>query len=94
MHLAHLFNISQPTVSRISITLINFMYSKFGQIRIWPSGASVNSTMPEDFKMEYGSKRVLIDCTEIRCEMPSTNLHLNGELFSSCKHHTTLKGLI
>ena len=93
MHLAHLFNISQPTVSRIFITWINFMYLKFGQINIWPSRASVNSTMPEDFKKEYGSTRVIIDCTEVRCEMPSS-LHLNGELFSSYKHHTTLKGLI
>ena len=41
MHLAHLFNISQPTVSRIFITWINFMYLKFGQINIWPSRASV-----------------------------------------------------
>ena len=43
--------------------------------------------------MEYGSTRVLIYCTEVRCEMPSS-LHLNGELFSPYKHHTTLKGLI
>ena len=91
-HLAHLFNISQPAVSRIFITWINFMYLKFSQINIWPCRASVNSTMPEDFK-EYGSTRVIIDCTEVRCEMPSS-LHLNGELFSSYKHHTTLKGLI
>ena len=69
------------------------MYLKFGQISIWPSGASVNSTISEDFKMEYGSTRVLIYCTEVRCEIPSS-LHLSGELFSSYKHHTTLKGLI
>ena len=92
-HLAHLFNISQPTVSRIFITWINFMYLKFGQMNIWPSRASVNSTMPEDFKKEYGSTLVIIDCTKVRCEMPSS-LHLNGEFFSSYKHHTTLKGLI
>ena len=69
------------------------MYLKSGQISIWPPRASVNSTMPEDFKKEYGSTRVIIDCTEVRCEMPSSS-HLNGELFSSYKHHTTLKGLI
>ena len=37
--------------------------------------------------------RVIIDCTEIKCEMPSSLL-LNTELFSSYKNHTTLKGLI
>ena len=36
-HLAHLFNVSTSTVSRIFITWINFMYFKFGHINIWPS---------------------------------------------------------
>ena len=74
MHLAHLFNISQPTVSRIFITWINFMYLKFSQINIWPSRASVNSTMSEDFKTEYGSTRVIIDCTkyDARCLLVCT----------------------
>ena len=49
--------------------------------------------MPEDFKKKYSSTRVIIDCTEVRCQMPSS-LQLNGELFSNYKHHTTLKGLI
>ena len=33
-HLAHLFNVSTPTVSRIVITWINFMYFKFGHIKV------------------------------------------------------------
>ena len=49
--------------------------------------------MPEDFKQKYSSTRVIIGCTEVRCQMPSS-LHLNGELFSNYKNHTTLKGLI
>ena len=49
--------------------------------------------MPEDFKAKYPSTRVIIDCTEVRCEMPSSLL-LNSELFSSYKHHTTLKALV
>ena len=49
--------------------------------------------MPEAFKKKYSSTRVIIDCTEVRCQMPSS-LQLNGELFSSYKHHTTLKGLV
>jgi len=92
-HLAHLFNVSTPTVSRIVITWINFMYFKFGHINIWPSREVIDRTMPEAFKNKYGSTRVIIDCTEVRCQMPSS-LQLNGELFSSYKHHTTLKGLV
>lgn len=52
-----------------------------------------NIPMAEDFEKNHSSTRVIIDCTEIRCQMPSS-LHLNGELFSNCKHHSTLKGFI
>ena len=90
---ANLLNVSTPTVNRIFITWVNFMYFKFGQINIWPSREIINTTMPESFKSKYKSTRVIIDCTEIRCQMPSS-LQLNGELFSSYKNHTTLKGLV
>ena len=71
-HLAHLFQISTSTVSRILITWINFMYLKLGQINIWPSRDVIDKTMPEDFKVKYRSTRAIIDCTEVRCQMPST----------------------
>lgn len=92
-HLSHLYNISQTTVSRIIISLINSMFLKFSRIPVWPSRAKVDQHMPADFKAEYPSTRVIIDCTEIRCQMPRS-LRLNSELFSSYKNHTTLKGLI
>lgn len=92
-HLSHLFDISTSTVSRIFISWINFMDLRLGQLNIWPTRQVINETMPEDFKQKYSSTRVIIDCTEVRCQMPSS-LHLNGELFSNYKHHTTLKGLI
>ena len=69
------------------------MYLELGQITIWPSRKAIDETMPEDFKQKYSSTRVIIDCTKVRCQMPSS-FHLNGELFSNYKHHTTLKGLI
>ena len=92
-HLAHLFKVSVSTVSRVVITWLNFMYLRLGQINIWPSRTTIEITMPEDFKKKYSSTRVIIDCTEVRCQMP-ISLQLNGELFSNYKHHTTLKGLI
>ena len=92
-HLAHLFKVSVSTVSRVFITWLNFMYLRLGQINIWPSRTAIDKTMPEDFKKKYSSTRVIIDCTEVRCQMPSS-LQLNGELFSNYKHRTTLKGLI
>ncbi|XP_020905111.2 uncharacterized protein LOC110243363 [Exaiptasia diaphana] len=92
-HLAHLFDISLSTVSRIFISWMNFMYLKLGGIDLWLSREVINSTMPEDFKKKYASTRVIIDCTEIKCQMPSS-LQLNSELFSNYKNHTTLKGLV
>lgn len=68
------------------------MYLKLGHINIWPSRELVNETIPEDFKAKYPTTRVIIDCTEVHCEMPRSLL-LNSELFSSYKHHTTLKAL-
>ena len=59
---------------------------------MWPSTAKVDQHMPADFRDKYPSTRVIIDCTEIRCQMPKS-LRLNSELFSSYKNHTTLKGL-
>ena len=84
---------SQSTVSRIFITWLNFVYLKLGQINIWPSRELVTETMRQDFKAKYPTTRVIIDCTEVPCEMPS-GLLLNSELFSSYKHHTTLKALV
>ena len=49
--------------------------------------------MPADFKNKYPSTRVIIDCTEIRCQIPKS-LRLNSKLFSSYKNRTTLKGLV
>ena len=81
-HLAFLFGISQPTVSRIFVSWINFMFFRFGNINIWPSREEINKTMPEDFKVKYPNLRVILDCTEIKCQMPSSLL-LNSRLFSS-----------
>ena len=92
-HTAHLFGIHLSTVSRIINTWINFMYLKFSPIPLWPSRDMVNSTMPDDFHAKYPSTRVIIDCTEVKCQAPSS-LFLNSKLYSSYKNHTTLKGLV
>ena len=92
-HLAFLFGISQPTVSRIFVSWINFIYLHFGTINILPKREEVDKSMPEDFKSNYPKTGVILDCTEIKCQMPSS-LQLNSSLFSSYKNHTTLKGLI
>lgn len=69
------------------------MYHRFGVLNIWPSREAVNVTMLKDFKKAYPGTRVIINCTEVKCTMPSSLL-LNSELFSAYKNHTTLKGLV
>lgn len=61
LHVAHLFNVSTSTVSRIFIMLFNFMHFKFGHINIWQSREVIDRTMPEAFKSKYKSTRVIID---------------------------------
>lgn len=45
------------------------------------------------FKLYCPQLRVIMDCTEIRCETASS-LSLQSEIFSSYENHTTFKGLI
>ena len=49
--------------------------------------------MPESFKQMYSSTRVVMDCTEIFIEMPSS-FRSQSVTYSSYKHHNTPKALI
>jgi len=49
--------------------------------------------MPGEFKKRYPNTRLILDCTEIFAETPSSLL-LQSQLYSSYKGNTTLKGLI
>lgn len=86
------FNIHQSTVSRIISTWVHFLYTLLGAVVIWMSPESVRATMPSVFG-KYSDTQVLIDCTEMRCQMPSSLL-LQREMFSQYKSHTILKGMI
>ena len=49
--------------------------------------------MPKQFKEIYPLTRVIIDCTELFIETPSS-LNIQSSTWSSYKHHNTFKGLI
>jgi DDE superfamily endonuclease/Helix-turn-helix of DDE superfamily endonuclease len=91
--LADRFNVSVATVSRIFLAWINLLYVVLGSINIWPSRESINNFMPPVMCEKFPSVRVIIDCTEIFTQKPSS-LVGNSQLFSSYKNHTTFKGLI
>ncbi|KAH7943722.1 hypothetical protein HPB52_010748 [Rhipicephalus sanguineus] len=49
--------------------------------------------MPPEFKEKYSSTRVILDATEIQCEVPSS-LSLQSTTYSPYKSSNTFKGLI
>lgn len=49
--------------------------------------------MPPSFKKRYSSVRVIIDCTEIYIQKPSSLVN-QSLTFSNYKHHSTVKFLV
>ena len=49
--------------------------------------------MPDRFKLTYPNTCVILDCTEIKVQTPTSKV-LNSEFYSSYKSHTTYKGLV
>ena len=91
--LACRFNVSNATVSRMLLTWANYLYCILGSLPVWPSRQQVDTHMPDCFKLVYPKTRVILDCTELRCQTPSA-LYLNSQLYSHYKGTTTFKGLI
>lgn len=91
--LAIRFNCHVSTVSRKIITWANFLYFALGCINIWPSRQQIDEKMPKSFKSLYPHTRVIIDCTEIKTERPSS-LALGSKCYSSYKSAYTWKGLV
>ncbi|XDV13807.1 hypothetical protein PO909_002134, partial [Leuciscus waleckii] len=91
--LAHKFYIHRATVSRIVVTWSNFLYTLLGSLSIWMTSGSVRANCPTDFHGTYENTQVILDCTEMRCQTP-TSLLLQSEVFSTYKSHCTFKALI
>ena len=90
--LAHRFQVHQTTVSRIITTWANFLYQVLGSVRIWLPKEQVRAYLPEEFE-SFRDTQVILDCTELRCQTPSSLL-LQSEVFSNYKSHCTFKALI
>ena len=87
------FNLHPSTVSRIVITWINFLYFKLKQLPIWATKQTVNDTLPACFKVHYSQTRVIIDCTEIFIQMPSS-FRAQSQTCSQYKSHNIAKGSV
>ena len=69
------------------------MYFFLGNQVIWPSREKIDLHMTEGFKRLYPKTRIILDCTEIYVQSPSSLL-LQSQLYSTYKSNTTLKGLV
>ena len=91
--LGHRFNCSVSTISRVCTTWLPFLRAQLYPLITWPSRELIDHHMPKQFKEIYPSTRVIIDCTELFIETPSS-LNIQSSTWSSYKHHNTFKGLI
>ena len=70
--LALRFKVSRGKMSQIFITWIKLMSKELSVLVIWSSSSQIKSTFPSWFKKLYHNARVIIDCTEVFMEKPSS----------------------
>ena len=90
--LAERFSIDHPTASRIISTWTHFLYCLLGSKRLWIPPEIVRAHLPPE-SAAFPDTQVILDCTEIYCQTPSSLL-LQSDVFSTYKSHTTFKAMI
>lgn len=68
------------------------MYVHLGQIPLWPTRKAVDDSMPPAFRDHYPTTRVILDATEVKCQV-SSSLVLQSAT-SAYKSTSSFKGLI
>lgn len=87
------FGVHKSTISRIFTQVIDLMVEKLGHLIFWPDRDILKVTMPLDFVKHCPTCVVIIDCFEIFMERQS-DLYARVQIYSSYKHHNTVKYLI
>ena len=90
--LAERFNIHRTTAGRIITTWTHFLYCLLGSKRLWVPPEVVRAHLPPEFAA-FADTQVVLDCTEIFCQTPSSLL-LQSEVFSTYKSHATFKAMV
>lgn len=86
------FGISKGHFSKIFVTWINFLHVELHQLFPFPPQDVVRRNMPQEFAL-YPTTRIIIDCTEIFVEVPSSMM-AQSQTWSNYKHHNTFKVLV
>ena len=92
--LSHFYSVSEFYIRKIFTTWIMFLYHHFKDFKdlMFPDRHAFQHLKPKVFKY-FSNIRCAIDCTEFFCEVPR-NYAQQGNVYSSYKHHTTMKCLI
>ena len=91
--LSDLFGISTASVSKTFRAWICFLGKILKYtLLIWPSKQQISSNLPKSFK-KFPSVRIIIDCTEIYIEKPTTP-SAQRATWSNYKQHNTIKALV
>lgn len=89
--LAERFDIHHTTARRVIATWTHFLYYLLGSQHLWIPRETVRAQLPPEFSA-FPDTQVLLDCTEIFCQTPSSLL-LQSEVFSMYKSHATFKAM-
>ena len=81
--LAERFCIHRSTASRIVSTWTHFLYFLLGSQRLWIPSEVVRAHLPPEFSA-FADTQVVLDCTEISCQTPSSLLL--QECFQATSH--------
>ena len=93
LDLAMRFNVAEATISNTIITWLNLLFIQLGTLKIWPHRNVILENMPKTFKEDYPNNIIIIDCTELKIQCPSS-LVIQSQSYSNCKSTNTLKSLV
>ena len=68
-----------------------FDFFQLKELDLWPSRDSIDEYMPEDFKQNFPSTRVILDATETSIQKPS-HVDAQSVTWSQYKHKNTMIG--
>ena len=92
-HLTDIFGVSEGTLSKVFTTWICFLSKVFRDILLkCPSKEDVKKNLPRSF-CKFPSTRIIIDCTEIFLQKP-TSPSAQRATWSNYKQHNTMKALV
>jgi len=77
------FNVAEATISNTFIIWLNLLFIQLSTLE----------NMPKKFKEDYPNNIIIIDCTELKIQCPSS-LVIQSQSYSNYKSTNTLKSLV